>query len=61
MKTETITLYYVESEHGETIARCFSRSEAQQFAAEQQRLRGRTPVDPLHVVPREFVQNSRRQ
>lgn len=55
MKPETIILYCVESERGETIARYLNRTEAQSFAAEQQRLRGRSPVDRLHVVPREFI------
>ncbi len=55
MKAETITVYCVESERGQTVARYFNRAEAQHFATEQQRLRGRCPADRLHVVPREFI------
>lgn len=55
MKPETITVYCVESERGETIARTLNETEARQLAVEQQRLRGRSPADRLHVVPREFV------
>lgn len=54
MKTDIITVFCVESERGQTLARYFDQTQAQQFAAEQQRLRGRSPADRLHVVPREF-------
>jgi len=55
MKPEALTVYCVESERGETLARFLKQTEALQFATDQQRLRGRSPVDRLHVVPREFV------
>lgn len=55
MTPVTITVFCVETEHGETIARYLAETEARTFATDQQRLRGRTPVDRLHVVPREFV------
>ena len=57
MKPTIITVYCVETERGETLARYLAEPEARTFAIDQQRLRGRAPVDRLHVVPRTFIED----